>query len=151
MGNIPASDLSKVDVELDKEILSLQTSALFNDGYVSSIVEQVPHYGYQETIPQSTDQKAADIEEVNANDHEQRLEKFMTIFSSNFSGCSKVEDFPILSVDKSLANSGFAIMSRRRSRLLLRLFQVRRRRKGISSQPSIYFILLRHTIISWVN
>ncbi len=126
MGNIPSADLSKVDLDFDKEILNLQTSALFNDGFVSSMVEKVPNYGYTDLaeVP-STDSKPESNEEAKTNDHEQRLEKFMTIFSPNLSSCSKVEDFPILSVDKSLANSGFSTMSRRRSRLLIRLFQVK--------------------------
>lgn len=125
MGNIPSSDLSKIDVDLDKEILGLQTSALFNDGFISSLVEKLPSYGVSD--PQNStakDSSNTDVNEAKTNENEQRLEKFMTIFSSELSGCSRVEDFPILSVDKSLANSGFSVMSNRRSRLLIRLFQV---------------------------
>jgi hypothetical protein len=125
MGNISASDLSKSDSDFDKEIFGLQSSALFNDRFVTTMMEKVPSYGFVDA--QKADREMAvssPSEEALTNENEQRLEKFMTIFSSKLSGCSKVEDFSILSVDKSLANSGFAVMSQRRSRLLLRLFQV---------------------------
>lgn len=130
MGNIPASDLNKVDADLDPEVLKLQATTLFNDAYVTSFADKLPNFGYSDITESSTSSDTSLTDKSNVSgedevdDHEERLNKLMTIFAKNLSGNSKVEDYPALSIDKALATSGFAIMNQRRARLLIRMLQV---------------------------
>ncbi len=128
MGNIPASDLSKIDPELDKEVLKLQATTFFNDAYVSSLADKLPNFGFPDPAEASSKDSSMPSTEFKGEDeideHQERLNKLMTIFSKNFAGSSKVEDYPSLSIDKALATSGFAIMNQRRYRLLIRMLQV---------------------------
>lgn len=114
MGTIASVD-SKQSEE-DPRFLKLQSSAFFNDQFICSLVEKLPLYGY----PDTETEKAA--ENVIHSPNDLRLEKMLSVLAHDpDSKSQKVEDHDLT---QSTAESGFHVMNMKRTRVLLRVFQV---------------------------
>jgi hypothetical protein len=132
MGNISSSDLLNENNDKKnevKDIKSIQSLGFFNDSFITSIVDNLPVYGFDEE-PESTPDAAAGTagsalkEEIaNISDHQSiRLKQLSKIFANDVKSGEKVEDHQSLSIQKH--QSGFEIMRKRRARVLVQLFKV---------------------------
>lgn len=120
----------------------IQSTALFNDAFISSIVDKLPSFGIEDPAEEgssgggSSESKSggADGKEnpfeqiIQSEEHRTKLLKLMKIFAPENKSPERVEDHPILSNEgngkSAKSQSGFEIMRLRRTRLLIQLFKV---------------------------
>lgn len=120
MGNAKSSDFSKKETEDLQNFLKLQSTAFFNDTFITTLAEKLPVYGFPDPDAQGT---AAEPTE-SIEEYSLRLRKLLPLFTSD-TETTKVEDDSSLSLEPIVAASGFHMMSAKRSRVLLRTFHVR--------------------------
>lgn len=122
-GNISSVGATKADKD-DSDYCQLHLSAVFNEAYVSSILDQLPEYT---PSPKST--KGSDIPEGSVKDgdnaHALKFKKLMTILAPTL----KLDDRDINAASWSLYKaqadkSAFESNNAKRIRLLLRIYQV---------------------------
>lgn len=151
MGNLSSLDFTNSSDTVNssaslnpEELLDLnnkiQSIALFNDAYITSVVDKLPAFGVEESADEggTGDGKAgAGKDSLEASlrfeDHKVKLLKLLKIFAPENKTAEKVEDHPILSSENGMISkstkgqSGFEVMRLRRTRLLIQLFKVGRR------------------------
>jgi hypothetical protein len=120
MGNLVSDDFSKHESEEDPSFLNLQSTAFFNDTFISTLVSKLPAYGFVED-----DEKSTQASIGLADDHNFRMHKMLAVLSPDSEQRhSKVEDFEELDMIPLLSKSKFHAMNSKRSRVLLRVFHV---------------------------
>lgn len=115
----------------------IQSTALFNDAFISSIVDKIPSFGLEDPTDDATGEKKSSDSDTkdsfvtlfHSEEQMSHLTKLMKIFSPENKSPEKVEDHPILSGETSSekstkSNSAFEVMRLRRTRLLIQLLKV---------------------------
>jgi hypothetical protein len=123
MGNFSSADISDASSpsEETQDLRSkIQSISLFNDAFVTSLSDKLPSYGFEEGNEDGELKKGVSSL---PDDQKIRFNQLMKIFSESKganSAIEKVEDHPMLTVEKLC---GFEVMRQRRTKILIQLFK----------------------------
>ena len=122
MGNVKSADFTETDPDENATFLKLKSTALLSDTFINSATEKLPLYGFPKYNADKLDSEAS---EADFDEHSIRLQKLLVVLSKDPETKNlKMEDFSELDVGDLLSDSGFHVMSAKKSRVLLRVFQV---------------------------